>query len=69
MKNATPSQFVTGTFIADGAAQFVRFDNLSTGSQLLSGYQLRDVTPIPEPSIAWLAVAGMSGLLVRRRRP
>jgi hypothetical protein len=63
MKNANPSQAVTGTFTADAAIQFVQFDNLSSGSQLLSGYQLRLV---PEPSS--LALLGLGGLLISRRR-
>lgn len=63
MQNANPSQAVTGIFTADDVKQFVRFDNLDTGSQLLSGYQLR---LIPEPSS--LALLGLGGLLLARRR-
>ena len=63
MKNANPSQAVTGVFTANAVTQFVRFDNLDGGSQLLSGYQLR---LIPEPSS--LALLGLGGLLISRRR-
>lgn len=63
MKNADPSQAVTGVFTANATTQFVRFDNLSSGSQLLSGYQLRLV---PEPGS--LALLGLGGLLIVRQR-
>ena len=63
MKNADPSQAVTGTFTAVGTSQAVTFQNLNSGSQLLSGYQLRLV---PEPSSLALLFAG--GLLIARRR-
>lgn len=67
MQNANPSQAVTGTFTADATTQFVRFDNLDAGSQLLSGYQLRQLGQIPEPtSIALLALGGL--LVIRRKR-
>ncbi len=42
LSHANPSQFASGVFAADGATQALTFD-ASTGSQLLSGYQLRDL--------------------------
>lgn len=57
---------VVGTFVADGATQTI-FVNGPTDPGL-SGFQVRNITPIPEPSA--LLLAGLSGLsfLIRRRK-
>ena len=67
MRNANPSQFSTGTFVADGVTQSLTFDNLSTGSQLLSGYQLRDLTAIPEPTSGAFVLTGLLVIVGIRR--
>lgn len=48
LSNANPSQFATGVFQADGITQSLQF-NSSTGSQLMNGYQLRDLGAGPTP--------------------
>ncbi len=60
-----PHSFSTGTFKANATTQTVNM-RLSTGSQFLNGYQLREV-PVPS-SLVLLGLAGVAALTSRRRR-
>jgi hypothetical protein len=57
---------VIGTFLADAATQ-----NIIVGGTTdpgLSGYQVRNISTIPEPGTALLSFAGLLGMALRRRR-
>jgi len=60
--------WVVGTFVADAASQ--NFYVTGETDPGLSGLVIRDlgVTAVPEPSAAVLSLAGLLGLMVRRRR-
>ena len=62
-----PHSFATGTFTADATTQTVNF-TANTGSSFISGYQLRNITAIPEPSSTALLGLGGLALAMRRRR-
>jgi hypothetical protein len=63
-----PGQFIIGTFLATSASETL---TLTPGAAFPSAQfnllQVRDITPVPEPSVAALFVAGF-GLLLRVRR-
>lgn len=67
-------QYVIGTFTADAASQSLlverwdSFDTTPTASiqTLVQAWQVRDLGPVPEPSS--LALLGLGGLLIARRR-
>jgi len=48
LKTRNPAQIATGTFVANGTIQPLLFE-ASTGSQLMNGYQLRDLGLGPPP--------------------
>ena len=58
--SATPAaQVGTGTFIADATTQNIEIHSLLSGGSLggfryMNGYQLRDITAVPEASTALL---------------
>lgn len=69
-----PGQFILGTFVADGSGQQTITLNPSGGADIgasaqINLLQLRDITPVPEPSTIGLFAAGMVMLLgvVRRK--
>jgi hypothetical protein len=61
----------TGTFTADSATQNISIEafnsNLSSAGPQLNAFQLRDVTPIPEPGALALLGLGIAGLTRRRK--
>lgn len=60
-------QYALGTFTADASTQSIVFSQ--AGAMQINGFQLRDISSIPEPSTyAALAGAGVLGLAVLRRR-
>jgi hypothetical protein len=63
-----PGQFIIGTFVANNASETL---TLTPGAAFPSAQfdllQVRDITPVPEPSVAALFVAGF-GILLRARR-
>ena len=64
-------QLVTGTFTADATSQQLRAYVGGDNNVEINAYQLRDVTPTPEPGTVILIVTGMIGLLAyawRKRR-
>lgn len=65
-------QYAIGTFVADGPTQVITFDRAAgenpEGAAGLNGAQLRDVTDVPEPAVALLAVPAAC-LGSRGRRP
>jgi hypothetical protein len=65
-------QFAIGTFTADAATQEIDFDGDSgyEGTDpLINAFQLREITPAPEPStLALAAMGGLGSLLMFRRR-
>ena len=69
-------QFVIGAFSADATSQVFTFTGGNTPgvdltdpnvSAILNSYQLRDITPVPEPGTLSLAALGFAVWLVRRR--
>lgn len=71
-------QYVIGTFTADAASQVFTLTGGNTpGADLtdpnvtaiMNAYQLRDISPVPEPSTFGLAGLGLSAWLIFRRRP
>ncbi len=66
--SAENGSWIIGTFTADATTQiFHSAENDSTNS-LLSGYQLRDITSVPEPSSAVLIGLGGLALILRRSK-
>jgi hypothetical protein len=64
---SSSGQYAIGTFVADGTgSQTFTLDNPS-GATIFDAVQLRDLS-VPEPASVGLAVLGMSGVLMRRRR-
>lgn len=64
------AQFVTATFTADASgSQTFRIDETSgIGGATINMFQIRDVTVVPEPSVALLGGIGLLALLRRRHR-
>ena len=60
-------QFVIGTFTADSTSQVISFPDLPSYENLVTAYQLRDVTVVPEPSTGLLLLGGLGTLWVGRR--
>ena len=61
------TDMVIGTFIADSSTQILSFVGGAASHPQYNAIQVRDITPIPEPSsLSLLALAGMS--LCRRRK-
>jgi hypothetical protein len=58
---------MTGTFTADSTLQEFRQGIAGIGHPQFQALQIRDIT-IPEPATATLAMLGLGGLLMRRRR-
>ena len=64
-----PGQFITGTFVADAASQNISI--LATGyapSAQFNLLQVRDITPVPEPSTLAVLATGAGALLFGFRR-
>ncbi len=60
--------WITGTFIADATTQTFHSSSDSNVSSFLSGYQLRDISPVPEPSSTALIGLGGLALILRRSK-
>lgn len=70
-QTGTPAaQVATGTFTADAATQAFEFRSIIGGAfggfQYMNGYQLRDITVVPEPSSVFLM--GLSSLMLIFKR-
>jgi len=64
---ALDDQFAIGTFTADTLIQ--SFDVVTSGANPnLTGFQVRDLGAVPEPSSTLLSGVGLLALLARRRR-
>ena len=64
---ALDDQFAIGTFTADTLIQ--SFDVTTSGASAnLTGFQVRDLGAVPEPSSTLLSGVGLLALLARRRR-
>jgi len=64
-------QFAVGSFVADASSQVFTFSSVPPlfGFAQLNAFQLRDLTPIPEPASALLSFVGMGMVACRRTRP
>jgi hypothetical protein len=62
--NGAPGQYILGSFVADSAAQSF---TMSPGI-MLNLLQVRDITPVPEPSTLALFAAGSGLMLCAYRR-
>jgi hypothetical protein len=65
--------FITGTFTADASTQQLAFTwsgppNGTNQKSQVNAFQLRNITPTPEPASALALGIGAIGLLARRRR-
>jgi hypothetical protein len=58
--------FISGTFTADSSSEIVTIDG-SVDEQQINAFQLRNITPTPEPASGLLFAIGLAGLAVRRR--
>lgn len=59
--------FITGTFTADSSSEIVTIDG-TVDEQQINAFQLRNITPTPEPASSLLFGIGVAGLAIRRRR-
>ncbi|HSZ58215.1 MAG TPA: PEP-CTERM sorting domain-containing protein [Tepidisphaeraceae bacterium] len=59
--------FITGTFTADSSLETITIDG-SVDEQQINAFQLRNVTPTPEPASGLLFGIGIAALAVRHRR-
>jgi hypothetical protein len=71
--NSGPGQFIIGTFVADGSGTQTITMNALGGNDIgpsaqINLLQLRDITPVPEPSCLAILAAGAGALLCRFRR-
>ncbi len=66
--DARNGTWITGAFTADATTQNFHFGPGSSKEIWLSGYQLRDISLVPEPSSAVLIGLGGLALILRRRR-
>jgi hypothetical protein len=64
---SSTGQYVIGTFAADGTGSQTFTVNNPNGAAIFDAIQLRDVS-VPEPVASTVALLGLSGMLVRRRR-
>ncbi len=60
--------WIIGTFTADATTQNFHSSSGSNVSNFMSGYQLRDISPVPEPSSAVLIGLGGLALILRRSK-
>jgi PEP-CTERM motif-containing protein len=65
--------FITGTFLADASTQQLTFTwsgppNGTNQTSQVNAFQLRNITPTPEPASTLALGIGAFGLLARRRR-
>ncbi len=60
--------WITGTFIADATTQIFHSSFGTDTISYLSGYQLRDISPVPEPSSTVLIGLGGLALILRRSK-
>ncbi len=60
--------WIIGTFIADATTQDFNSGIDSNRSNSISGYQLRDISSVPEPSSTALIGLGALALILRRRK-
>ncbi len=60
--------WITGTFTADATTQTFRSSFDTNTLSLLSGYQVRDISSVPEPSSTVLIGLGALALILRRSK-
>ncbi len=60
--------WITGTFIADATTQIFHSSFGTSTDSYLSGYQLRDISPVPESSSTALIGLGALALILRRSK-
>lgn len=63
-------QYVIGTFVADGSSQSIGLTpgGIGGSSIQLNLFQVRDITPVPEPSSLALLAVGLGAAFCRSRR-
>jgi hypothetical protein len=71
--NSGPGQYIIGTFVADGTGQQTITMNAFGGNDIgpsaqINLLQLRDITPVPEPSMLAILAVGGTALLGGFRR-
>ncbi len=66
--SAENGAWIIGTFTADATTQNFHSSNNDSTASFLSGYQLRDISPVPEPSSTALIGLGGLALILRRSK-
>lgn len=61
-------QYAIGTFVANGADEVITFQGGANGGTLENGFQLRDISAVPEPASVLLLGLGACAMMARRRR-